>query len=490
MESTEQEIRWYDYITINNIWFAIAVRSQVMTPLVLPLLIQQFVGDEAKGAYYGGLRLWGLMVALLVQSVMGVLSDHFPGRWGRRRVFIAAGLVGEILALCALLGILDLHSVDGFWLLFLIYFLSNVASNTAQAGANGLIPDLVPDVYKSKFSAVKSLFDLPLSLIFFAFVISRVVKSGNLSGAILILAAVNGVCLLVTLLAPEKPITLTEKVNWGPILRLALMVAVFSGIILSIGALVRSLVALLPHNQSFSVLLAVGAISLAGMGLAIILSVGSGITISLGRESLKDLTFARWLLNRLAFFTGTSNLGGFLVFFLQSKFTEMKGIQAAQPVFGLVMVTGVSILLATLPSGWLCDRFGKKAVILASALLVTAGVVVMVSMNTLVLIAAGGAMIGIGTGLFYTASWALGTSIVPKSQAGLYLGLASIAGAGAGAIGAYIGGPVGDQFGYSLLMMIYGTIVLFSGLAFFGPDPGLNPVWFGPAEQKMPDGVE
>ena len=487
MESTEQKFRWYDNITINNIWFAIAVRSQVMTPLVLPLLIQQFVGDEAKGAYYGGLRLWGLMVALLVQSVMGVLSDRFPGRWGRRRVFIAAGMVGEIMALCVVLGILDLHSMDGFWLLFLIYFLSNVAVNTAQAGANGLIPDLIPDTFKSKFAAVKSLFDLPLSLMFFAFVVSRVASTGNLNGAILILAGVNGVCLLLTLLVPEKRVVEVQKINWAPILRLVLMVAVFTGVILSMGVLVRWLAAFIPRGQSVTSLVLAGVISLLGMGLAITLSVGSGIFISLGKDGLKDLSYTSWLLNRLAFFTGTSNLGSFLVFFLQSKFTQMKGIQAAQPVSGLIMVTGVSILLATLPSGWLCDRFGKKRVILASTFLVASGVIVMVSMNTLALMTVGAALTGMGTGLFYTASWAMGTTLVPKSQAGLYLGLANIAGAGAGAIGAYIGGPIGDQFGYGLLMIVYGTVVLFSGLAFYTPCMGLTLEWFKQREQKMPD---
>jgi len=260
MEATQLKIHWYDYITINNIWFSFAIRSQVMTPLVLPLLIEQYVGDEAKGAYYGGLRLWGLMVALLAQSVMGVLSDHFPGRWGRRRVFITAGMIGEILALFAFLGILDMHTMGGFWLLFLIYFLSSVSANTAQAGANGLIPDLIPDAYKSKFAAVKSLFDLPLSLIFFSFIISRVVISGNLSGAILILMVVNGACLLLTLFVPEKPAVGSEKISWHPILRLGLMVAVFTTIILVMGMLVRWLVNFLPRDQSPGSLLAAGVI--------------------------------------------------------------------------------------------------------------------------------------------------------------------------------------------------------------------------------------
>jgi MFS family permease len=90
---------------------------------------------------------------------------------------------------------------------------------------------------------------------------------------------------------------------------------------------------------------------------------------------------------------------------------------------------------------------------------------------------AGGCLIGIGGGLFYTANWALGTDLVPKAEAGRYLGISNLAGAGAGAIGAYIGGPIADTVsrlapqvpgvGYMLLFAIYGALFLFSSLVLF-----------------------
>ena len=77
--------------------------------------------------------------------------------------------------------------------------------------------------------------------------------------------------------------------------------------------------------------------------------------------------------------------------------------------------------------------------------------------------------------MFYTANWALGTSLVPKAEAGRYLGISNLAGAGAGAVGAYIGGPIADYFtlrfpaipgiGYFLLFAIYGLLFLFSVVA-------------------------
>lgn len=77
-------------------------------------------------------------------------------------------------------------------------------------------------------------------------------------------------------------------------------------------------------------------------------------------------------------------------------------------------------------------------------------------------------MIGAAMGLFYSANWALGTEIVPQDRAGQFLGISNLAGAGAGAIGAYIGGPIADANGYVLLFVIYGLMFLLSILALMG----------------------
>jgi hypothetical protein len=45
--------------------------------------------------------------------------------------------------------------------------------------------------------------------------------------------------------------------------------------------------------------------------------------------------------------------------------------------------------------------------------------------------------------LFMTANWALGTDLVPAGEAGRYLGISNLAGAGAGIVGSGIGGAGG-----------------------------------------------
>jgi MFS family permease len=83
----------------------------------------------------------------------------------------------------------------------------------------------------------------------------------------------------------------------------------------------------------------------------------------------------------------------------------------------------------------------------------------------------GGGMIGAGAGLFFATNWALGTDLAPPSRAAEFLGVSNLAGAGAGAIGAYIGGPIADSFassqlelGYSVLLAIFGALFVSSAL--------------------------
>jgi hypothetical protein len=62
----------------------------------------------------------------------------------------------------------------------------------------------------------------------------------------------------------------------------------------------------------------------------------------------------------------------------------------------------------------------------------------------------------------------LGTEIVPMEKAGQFFGVANLAGAGAGAVGAYIGGPIADANSFVLLMSIYGGVMLLSIFALMG----------------------
>lgn len=459
-------IRWYHYITYNIYWFALTARSQVLTPLIIPLLIQRFVGEAAKGELLGNMRLWSLMVAVLFQALMGLLSDQSTSKYGRRRPFIVVGTIGEILIYILIGFTAGMDGMTGYWFLFLLYTLSMMTANTAHAALQGIIPDLVPEEKRGRFSGFKALFELPLPLIFVSFVIGKMVSAGNIWAALITLIVILIVCLLITLTIKEEPLKSEKtKIDWNPIIRLVLMTAAFTVIILASGFFVRQIMSfILLEDTSYGHLL-VMAIGLLGMVVAIGIGVWSSIYISIGQKIQEHQNFTWWVVNRLAFLAGSTNLAGFLVYFLQERFIELQGEKAAGPAASITMFIGIFILLSAIPSGWLTDRYGTKKIILVSAILTTLGTALVLLSPSISWMYAAGCLVGAGIGFFYASNWALGTEIVPKDQAGKFLGISNLAGAGAGAVGAYIGGPIADQIGYTNLMIIYVVLFLFSILA-------------------------
>ncbi|MCJ7694453.1 MAG: MFS transporter [Anaerolineaceae bacterium] len=463
-------IRWYDHITINIYYFALTARSQTLTPLIVPLLVQQFMGDESKGTAYGNIRLWSLMIALLVQALMGMLSDRSTSKWGRRKPFILFGALSEILVFIGI-GVIasTLEGAAGYWLLFAAIILSMMTSNIGHAAAQGLIPDLVPEKMRGRFSGIKAFFELPAPLIFVSFVISKMVSAGNIWGALITLIVVVLICTILTMFVRETP---QEKapydMDWKSFGRLGLMTLAFTTVILGVGALVKWLITLTAGLNQITAFILTAVVGVLGMAVAIGIGVWVSLRIGLGGEAKKRPSFVWWVINRLAFLVGATNLAGFVLYFIQERLPELKGNAAAGPTSMLTMFVGVAILVASLPAGWLTDKFGKKPMIAFSGFLATIGTIIVTVSTGMTTMYIGGLLIGLAMGVFYSANWALGTSIVPSEQAGRYLGLSNLAGAGAGAIGAYIGGPIGDGMGYVLLMSIFGFLFLVSTLALFG----------------------
>jgi len=472
-------IRWYDYLTVNVFWLGITALSQTMTPLIVPLLVQQFVGEAVKGASYGNLRLWTLMVALLAQAFWGMLSDHSRSSWGRRRPFIFGGTVALIICVVLVGLTANLEGMTGYWTLFGILVLMMIASNSAHAAEQGLIPDLIPLERRGLFSSIKAIFEIPLPVIITAFVIGKMVAAGNMWGAIFAVIIILVVTMGITMFVPEQKQENVPSLNWKPFIQLILMTVIFTVIILGMGELSklanRWLGASLTGNP-WLIIVGSGLIGLVAMLVAVTLGVITSVRASLGSEGSAYPNFKWWIVNRLAFLVGANNLASFTVYFLQGRLGYVQSV-AAGPGSKLTMFVGIFILVAALPSGWLTDKFGRKPMVIAAGLLAALGTAIALSIPSLTVIYIGGCFIGAGMGLFYTANWALGTEIVPREQAGRYLGISNLAGAGAGAIGAYIGGPIADfitaqvpsipGIGYVTLFVIYGLLFLLSIIPLF-----------------------
>jgi MFS family permease len=139
---------------------------------------------------------------------------------------------------------------------------------------------------------------------------------------------------------------------------------------------------------------------------------------------------------------------------------------------------GVFTIISARPGGWLADRFGQKRMVALSGLLAAVGgflLLVLIWMPSISFICLIGAILGLATGLFMTTNWALGTQLVPPQEAGRYLGISNLAGAGAGMIGSGIGGPIADALnarlpglGYFAIFAAYAVLFLLSAVALRG----------------------
>jgi len=470
----KRELRWYDAITINIYYLGLTAMSQS--------LIQNYVGETRQGTYIGLIRLWGLLTALLSQALMGLLSDRSTIPWGKRRPFILAGGLLNLLTLCAIGFSAQVTGMKGYWLLFILYIVLQFGANTSQGGLQCLIPDLVPKGKHGMMAGVKAVLEVPVAVIVVTLTVGAFIERGNIWGGIIALMVILLIVLLLTITvkepSPESALIHTP-INWNPIFRLIMMTAVFAAFILIMGALLRQVGRWLAGVESLVLLLVVmGGLGLLSMVTAIILGVYASVRISIGDgQSPYIRSFTWWVTSRLAFLVGTTNLASFALYFLQTRLGYVAET-ATGPASQMMMMVGIFLLISALPSGWLTDRFGHKSVTAVSGLIAALGTLVMLLASNLVMIYIGGSILGIAAGLFYTASWALGTNLVPREEVGRYLGVSNLAGAGAGAVGAYIGGPLADFFtvntpqvpgiGYVLIFIVYGLLFLLSVTALAG----------------------
>ncbi len=477
----DRRLRWYDHITLNIYWLGINIASGSITPVILPYLVALFVPASQKNTYLATIRVIGLAVAMMIQPMAGMLSDRSTLRWGRRRPFIFTGAIFNILFLL-IIGVSPIllgSSLDGFFqptfgvntayaVLLVGIILLQVSSNVGHGALQGLIPDLVPEDQRGRSSGVKAVMEL--LPVFLVIVIGPLVDSGRVWWAIGIVMASFLITMLITVLAVhEQP--LAKKPGGGiggPMMRLvaltAIFVAVTRGAVWLVGFAGRTLGQM--GAQMGLQVAVVGAAGLLGMAGSIFLGVYFGAWVGIGQAARQQRSFIWWVINRLLFLAAVGSIQAFAQYFLADV---LHLPNAATMTTLLLAVVALFLLPSALYGGYLADRIGRKRLVALSGLIAAAGTLLLLFSTNVPMVLISGCIIGLATGTFYATNWALGTDLVPKEEAGRYLGISNLAGAGAGIVGAGIGGPMADFFnalrpglGYLVIFGIYGALFLLS----------------------------
>ena len=464
-----KKLAWYDLISINLFWLALNIRNNAVGNIFMPYLVVLFVAGDVKNTALGAMNTAGLIIAMLVQPAAGLLSDRSTSRFGRRRPYIFVGVLLDLVFLTFI------AFAWNFWSLLIAILLLQFSANISHGALQGLIPDLVPESQHGIASAIKAIMVL-LPLILLAFTIARWVGAGQFDLAIFVTGAMLLVLMLLTMiLVKEEPLKEKPTTPLGP--PLLRVLGVLAGILLgglagvAAGALIGGLVGLIAWplvGSQAAWALAIGLGGFVAMAVAVVAGVWAGALATLGQDARRHASFTWWVVNRLMYFAAITSIQKFAPFFLMYVFGIT--IEEATSQYGtLIMVIGIFTLLSALPGGWLSDRFGHKRLVGVSGIMGAAGAAVLLGSVWLpnwTVIYTAGCITGLSAGLFTSTNWALGTDLAPRAEAGRYLGISNLAGAGAGMIGTGIGGLVIDdlnryQPGLGYFAIFSGYCILF-----------------------------
>lgn len=163
--------------------------------ILLPLAAAR-IGGADKADVLAMTVFWGSITALFANPIAGALSDRTRSRFGRRRPWVAVGVVGTVISY-GVIAAADTPSalVAGF-VLFQIMF------NVFFAPLNALIPDRVPDAQKGLMSGLVGL-GTPIGSVIGVLLIGQVVQDPVARFAVIGVIILAG-ALPFILLVPER----------------------------------------------------------------------------------------------------------------------------------------------------------------------------------------------------------------------------------------------------------------------------------------------
>ena len=362
---------------ISVFWLSLSVLSDGVNTLVLPLQLGKIANQHNQATLLGLFTFAGLLAGALIQPIAGALSDKLYPRLGRKG-FIGIGL---LLSLASLVLFASFRNIAG---VMIGYLAIQVSASIAQAGQQGLIPDLVDEKRRGLASGLKGFMDLTGAMLGFI-LLGQLLGSGRALPAMGVIAAILVAgYILAVLLTPEDKAKKDAAVKATAI----------------------------PLRQIFR--------------------------LDLARQT----AFVRLILARFLFLLGIYGTGRFLLFFVAHRLglsEEQAAEQAGSLLAGLALIT----ILASPLMGWLADRIGRVPLMVAGAIFSAASALTLVWADNTTQILLFGGLMSLGSAAFTGGSWALLADLVPKDQPARFFGLANFSTAGAAAA-AGLFGPVID----------------------------------------------
>ncbi|HLG77662.1 MAG TPA: MFS transporter [Ktedonobacteraceae bacterium] len=413
--TTVPPVSLFRQININVFWLANQFHWQALTAIVIPSMVAKLLDPAQKNINLTLVVAWGTLAAVFVNPLAGAISDYVTLRLGRRRPFMIAGTILNVLVLIAFAFTPNLNPGSLLAMMALLFFLLQCSNNLANSPWSAIIADQVP------------------------------VQQRGLT------AGLNGLALLLgTALGSLVAGSIVNKQDALPLYKSEIV-------------------------QIFFIIAIVQTIFVAYTVLTVKetpLPVGTNGPFRIGPFLRKfffkpsrypDLSWV--LLARFLVMMGIWELLYFLQYYADAVL-KVAGEQFIGKLF-LPILLAVALPTAVL-AGWASDRWGRKGLVYVSGAMMTFVCILFIfwQNSTGALIAA--AFFGIGYGAYTSVDWALVTDALPPTdEAGKFLGLWSAMGILPQVVGISIGGillqtlqGLPNNLGYTVLFLV--TIIYFA----------------------------
>ena len=387
-----------------------------MDTIILPTLVLDVAPEGAKNTLLGALGFAGLLVAALVQPIVGSYSDRTRSPLGRRVPYLIWG----VCLVC--LGLTGLSFTLTFISLLIIWIFVQANASIGYGPYLALIRDLVPLNQVGQASSLKILAD-----------------------------AAGGVALVALAGSLVSRYDGPESIHWLRITLAAL------GAILIVTAAISAATAVNRERTSVRLL-------------------RLGMTLRNPTAGLHP-QLAWFLLSRFLLITACFVFPSYGLFFLKDV---VQVANPAQTLGNSVVAVGGAFAICAYPAGWLSDQVGRKPVILTGTGGAAIGSVAIFWAGNAFRVVAISSVIGAFLGLALSANWALANELAPPGREGRHItivNLATIAGAAfAKTLGPLVDifNSLVATGGYAAMLVACAVFFLLGGLALLPLKPQLE----------------
>jgi len=430
--ATLRRVSLFDQVNINVFWIANNFHWQALLAIVIPSMVVKYLGNANKDINLTLVVIWGTLIAVVVNPLVGAISDYVTFRMGRRPPFLIIGTLFNVIVLILFAYSPTWFSSTALLVTFIVLFLLlQFTNNVANSPWSAIIVDKVPQNQRGVTSGFYGLFTL-LGLIFGSLVAGIIVNKND-----------------------ALPLYNNE------IVKIFLLIAILQTVLVIYTLITVKETPLADH---------------ATFHLSTVFK-----KFLFKPSQYPDLSWV--LLARLLVMMGIWGI----FYFLQYYFDDVLGGPGVKTIifggaFSGEFFSGAlflpALMLTALPTsliaGWISDHKGRKVLVYLSGAMMTMVCIFFILFQSQYGALFAGAFFGIGYGAYTSVDWALTADVLPPTdEAGKFLGIWSAMGILPQVIGITIGGLIlqllrglPNHLGYTTLFIVtisyfaLGTLVI------------------------------